>query len=113
MINQLESYIVTQLKHLTPADLKAKMQAGAYVLDIRDANSYNAAHIKGSTHMDSNKLSDFLMLANKDKPVVVCCYSGISSQQLATLLINQGFDDVYNLEGGFTAIRTSQPELCA
>ena len=69
--------------------------------------------IKGSQRIDNTNLSAFLADADKQKPVVVCCYHGISSQQAAGLFINQGFEEVYSLEGGFTALSTSKPELCA
>lgn len=40
-----------------------------------------------------------------DSPLVVVCYHGISSQNAAQYLHEQGFDDVYSLDGGFQAWR--------
>lgn len=104
---------MTQLQILPPANLQAKIEDGAYVLDIRDANSYNANHIKGSQRIDNSNLGAFLADAEKDKPVVVCCYQGMSSLQAAELFINQGFEEVYSLEGGFNGFSIAHPELCA
>ncbi len=104
---------MTQLQILSPAHLQDKMDAGAYILDIRDLNSYNANHIKGSQRIDNSNLATFLADADKDKPVVVCCYQGMSSLQAAEVFINQGFDEVYSLEGGFNGFSLTYPELCA
>jgi len=38
-----------------------------------------------------------------DKPVVVVCYHGMSSQSAASYLNEQGFDDIYSLDGGYSA----------
>ena len=39
----------------------------------------------------------------KDRPLVVYCYHGHSSQMAARFLVDQGFTEVYNLEGGYEA----------
>jgi len=104
---------MTQLQILDPTGLQDKIDAGAYVLDIRDINSYNANHIKGSQRIDNSNLASFLAEANKDKTVIVCCYHGISSMQAAEVFINQGFENVYSLEGGFNTFCTTHPQMCA
>ncbi|MGL5628515.1 MAG: rhodanese-like domain-containing protein, partial [Plesiomonas shigelloides] len=42
-------------------------------------------------------------------PVIVMCYHGNSSQGAAQYLVNQGFDEVYSLNGGFEAWRKVAP----
>lgn len=41
--------------------------------------------------------------AEFDQPVLVMCYHGISSQGAAQYLVNQGFEEVYSVDGGFEA----------
>ena len=36
-----------------------------------------------------------------EQPVLVMCYHGHSSQGAAQYLINQGYDEVYSVDGGF------------
>ncbi|MDP6967737.1 MAG: rhodanese-like domain-containing protein [Gammaproteobacteria bacterium] len=103
---------MTQLQIIDPNDIPDQLDAGAYILDIRDVNSYNASHIKGSQRIDNSTLSTFLATANKDKAVIVCCYMGISSMPAAELFIQQGFDKVYSLQGGFDGFCTTLPQLC-
>ncbi|GIU49715.1 thiosulfate sulfurtransferase GlpE [Shewanella sp. KT0246] len=73
------------------------------IVDIRDAASYAAGHIEGSIHLTNENIAHVMADADMDNPLVVVCYHGISSQGAAGYLIEQGFDDVYSLDGGFTA----------
>jgi thiosulfate sulfurtransferase len=73
------------------------------VVDIRDAASFAAGHIEGSTQLTNENLAQFTSIADMDRPLVVVCYHGMSSQSAANYLNEQGFDDVYSLDGGFSA----------
>ena len=52
-------------------------------------------------------------MMNKDfeQPIIIVCYHGMSSQGAANYLAEQGFDDVYSMDGGFTQWQTELPEL--
>jgi thiosulfate sulfurtransferase len=103
---------VTTFKHLQVNDLPALIESGnAVIADIRDANAFNAGHIKGAQHLTNETISEFIRNSDMDAPVVVCCYHGHSSQQAAQYLISQDFTDVYSLDGGFTAWQLQYPEL--
>ena len=77
------------------------MDEGAVVADIRDPQSFQQGHIQGSVHLSNETLHTFIAEADLDAPLIVCCYHGFSSQSAAQLLIQQGFDQVYSLDGGF------------
>ena len=72
------------------------------ILDHRDPKSYASAHLPDAKPV-SDRLIMHLMRTNKHTPVLVYCYHGNSSRDLATLLVNFGFRDVYSLEGGWQA----------
>ncbi|WP_415902834.1 thiosulfate sulfurtransferase GlpE [Neptuniibacter sp. QD29_5] len=90
----------------------ALIKDGAQVADIRDPNSFAQGHISGSYNLSNENLHDYISAADMDKPLLVCCYHGISSQQAAQFLVEQGFDEVYSINGGFEAWRVEQPDLC-
>lgn len=71
------------------------------ILDIRDAASFQQGHIPNAIHMPSEQLADFASQQDKQQTVVVCCYHGNSSKQVAKILCEQGFANVYSLEGGY------------
>lgn len=75
----------------------------ALVLDVRDADSYRRGHIEGSEHATKDDLSVYLFDTPKEKPVIICCYHGNSSQAYAKLFAELGFSDVSSLDGGYEA----------
>lgn len=80
------------------------------IVDTRDQASFDQSHIKGAIRLSNESLADFLRETDPDDSVVVCCYHGISSQQVAAYLISQDFTDVSSLEGGFTHWQTQYPD---
>ncbi|MDP5029057.1 MAG: thiosulfate sulfurtransferase GlpE [Paraglaciecola sp.] len=98
-----------QFAHISVQDAQQKLSLGlAKVVDIRDENSFAAAHIPQASHLTNGTLQQFVASTDFSTPVIVCCYHGISSQQAAQFLIHQGFEEVYSLDGGFEAWRKSQ-----
>lgn len=79
------------------------------IADIRDEQSFAAGHITNSKHLTNGTLHSFLQQFEFDQPVVVVCYHGNSSQGAAQYLVNQGFEQVYSLDGGFESWRKQQP----
>jgi thiosulfate sulfurtransferase len=71
------------------------------VVDVRDEESYEQAHIPDAIHLTMDALQEFVSSADKAKPTVVYCYHGVTSQSVAQLLVEAGFDCVYSLVGGF------------
>jgi thiosulfate sulfurtransferase len=101
---------MTDFKRISPEQAQAIRSQGGVVVDIRDAQSYAGGHISGSTHLDNHSLVDFIAAADLDHPLIVTCYHGHSSQSAAAYLINQGFSDVYSLDGGFELWRHTYPD---
>ena len=96
---------MSSFKHLSVNELihMSAESNDVQIVDIRDNASFNAAHIEGSINLTNDNLPQFIADADMDKPLVVVCYHGISSQNAANYLLEQGFDDVYSLDGGYSA----------
>ena len=86
---------------------------GAVVADIRDPQSFAQSHITDAIHLTNETLQDFVREADLDTPLIVCCYHGFSSQNAAHFLIQQGFDEVYSLDGGFEMWQATRPDHCS
>jgi len=82
----------------------------ATVVDIRDPESYAAAHIDKARHLDESGLAAFVADADPALPLIVCCYHGHSSQAAGAMLAGRGFAEVYSLDGGFTAWAVRFPD---
>jgi thiosulfate sulfurtransferase len=76
------------------------------LLDCRDAGSYQAGHIDNALHLDNDVVKSLVADGDKDKPVVIYCYHGNSSQQVAGMFAGFGFRQVYSVDGGFESWKT-------
>lgn len=82
----------------------------AQVIDIRDEQSFLVGHIPGATAINQQNLQMYTDSADLNKPLLVCCYHGNSSQPAADFFNNEkGFVDVYSIDGGFEAWKLDFP----
>ena len=75
----------------------------ANVIDIRDPGSYSAGHIPSAVSLNDTNVKEFIESTDKEKPLIVYCYHGISSRGAAEYLSQNGFKEVYSMTGGFEA----------
>lgn len=73
------------------------------VLDVREPFEYDIARIDGSTLVPLGELPDRVGELPRDRQIVVMCKTGVRSAEAITFLQQEGFRDVYNLDGGITA----------
>ncbi|ALU44269.1 thiosulfate sulfurtransferase GlpE [Pseudoalteromonas rubra] len=101
-------------KHISVAQTKEMLAHSELVIaDIRDANSFAQGHIPGAEHLSNDNLGHFLQEKEFEHPIIVVCYHGISSQGAANYLVEQGFEEVYSMDGGFTQWAQELPDSVA
>jgi rhodanese-related sulfurtransferase len=85
----------------------------ALILDVREDNEYREGHIVNSLHIPVGYLSDRMkeLEKYKDRPIIVGCRSGQRSSQACATLKKQGFEAVYNLNGGIMAWKNDKLPL--
>ena len=88
---------------ISPAEAYAKLQQGAFFLDVRSQDEWNQFHIKGSTLIPLNELQGRLNEVPKDKDIVVVCLSGHRSLSGTAILQQAGYQHVSCLKGGLQA----------
>jgi len=96
---------VVASRQVAPADVAARMGAGATVVDVRSAAEWRTGHVVGSLHIPLGRLVAQLTDKPRSQSVVLLCESGSRSAIGASLLTAAGFTDVTNLTGGITAWR--------
>ena len=75
-------------------------------LDVRTAEEYMEGNIENSINIDFYKSMDFMKFLdklNKDENYFVYCRSGKRSDASCQIMKQFGFNNVFNLEGGFLA----------
>ena len=66
---------------------------GAVIIDVRTVGEFQSGHIKGSKNIPlDNIFSKVNEIKRLEKPVIVCCRSGMRSAQAASILKNRGID---------------------
>ena len=87
-------------------EAKALIGKGSVTIaDVRDADTYLAGNIENAINIQQDSMYEFLAAADRDQPLLVYCYHGNSSQGAADYFFNQGFEDVYSMDGGYEAWR--------
>lgn len=94
-------------KHISVAEVNTLLvdDRTTRIVDVRDPQSFMSAHIEGALHLTDSSLGRFMQETDFETPVVVVCYHGRSSQGAAQYLVEQGFETVYSMDGGFEAWR--------
>ncbi len=94
------------LKDVNPKEFKQIIDTeDVIILDVRTPQEVAKGNIKGSSminYFDENFL-DKLSLVNKSKTICIYCKSGGRSSKAAKILQENGFNKIYQLEGGLMA----------
>jgi rhodanese-related sulfurtransferase len=83
--------------------LHAAMEDGATLIDVREPHEHDAGHVEGALLMPLARTERMAGDLPKDEPVYVICRSGNRSLQASRALVEAGFEDVRNVEGGMIA----------
>lgn len=77
----------------------------AHILDVREADEFAAGHLPEAKNIPTSKLADRIgeLEKFKDKPIIVCCASGMRSNKACAELQKYGFEKLHNLAGGVDA----------
>ncbi len=87
---------------ILPEQIPAEDWKNIHVVDTRDAEQYQKAHIPGAVNIDWRKV---LGQSNKlpgNKMILLYCNAGTLSSQAAIALRVAGMENVRILQGGFT-----------
>ena len=79
------------------------------ILDVRTAGEYAEGFIPGAKHLDHREVNARLheISEHKQRPVVVYCLSGIRAAMVESILMENGFDRVFHLQGDWSAWKES------
>jgi rhodanese-related sulfurtransferase len=75
---------------------------GYALVNVLDPEQFRDQHIPHSINIPSDRLDEFERRFEKDKKIVVYCASAEcpASEEVANALVERGFEQVYDFEGG-------------
>lgn len=88
--------------NISPEEFKIKLkQDGGTIIDVRTRGEYNEGHLKGALQSDvmNGEFRKQINSLDKNKTYYLYCRSGNRSLQAARMMIQNGFENVYNAGG--------------
>ena len=93
---------------LTAGELDAFAESvgdrGLVAVDLRDPFSFKRGNIRGSHNVAPSQLLTRIREVPKDIPIIVISDDGKKGHQALRELVQDGFEQVYNIVGGYTSI---------
>lgn len=103
--------------HLSPEELRSwyENEKDFVVVDMRNSYEYESGHFKNSIDpgMDASRelptLIEKIKKETKDKTVLTVCTGGVRCEKMSEYLVQSGFKDVYQLDGGIHSYMEKYP----
>ncbi|MFD1096654.1 rhodanese-like domain-containing protein [Salegentibacter chungangensis] len=94
------------MKELNQEEWRAQLEKddNAVILDVRTEEEVDEGYIPNAKNIDIYKAQEFMEEIEKlpkDKSYYIYCRSGKRSAQACMMMDQMGFDETYNLAGGF------------
>ncbi|MCP4435930.1 MAG: molybdopterin-synthase adenylyltransferase MoeB [Actinomycetia bacterium] len=93
----------SEIREVEPVEAEGLVDAGAILLDVREADEFEQGAVPGSVFLPRGHLESQVegKLSDKSTQVVVMCAGGVRSAFAARTLAELGYDDVVSMIGGF------------
>ncbi|WP_411679992.1 FAD-dependent oxidoreductase [Clostridium thailandense] len=102
-------YVATNLlngefKQVREKDIRDLVSKGACIIDVREKSEYELSHIIGAKNIPLSQIRQRINEIPKDEPVYLHCRSAQRSYNALMALKHLGYENVYNVSGGFMGI---------
>jgi len=91
--------------HVKQLDEMIDNKEDFFLLDVRELPEYKNGTIEGATRYSVDELREFLEEIPEGKKIVVFCEVGLRGYIASRILMQNGFEEVYNLIGGMRTYR--------
>ena len=105
----------SELEGISPIRAKLMVQNGALMVDVRkkDEVAKLAYDVENIINIPLNELEANLDKIPKDKQLVMVCRSGNRSRKAANILMENGYTNLVNMDGGMLAWQEKNLEVIA
>ncbi len=83
--------------------LRLTADPSPFLLDVREPWEYREGHVPGAQLIPLAELEQRVNEVPRDRPILAICHSGQRSLAAAGYLLNLGYSDVSNVDGGTAA----------
>ena len=96
-----ENIITGRLKNINWKEVSQLHAPNICLLDVRTPEEHALGHIEGSLNIEVDKIRERMDEIPRDKKIIIYCGVGIRGYFACRILMQNGFEEVYNLSGGY------------
>lgn len=85
-------------------EMKSAMKSGTEVLDVRKPGEWSVSHVRNAQFLPLGDMPANLKSLNKNTPYIVHCGGGYRSMTAISIMKREGFRQLTNVYGGFSAM---------
>jgi rhodanese-related sulfurtransferase len=87
---------------ISPTELNERLKNGEKVnlIDVREVWEYELAHLESAKLLPLSRFNEWIGELKPEEETVVMCHHGIRSANVCLFLLRNGFEKVFNLDGG-------------
>jgi NADPH-dependent 2,4-dienoyl-CoA reductase/sulfur reductase-like enzyme/rhodanese-related sulfurtransferase len=84
-------------------DEVSRLQEDSLLLDVRTTDEFEAGHIKSAINIPVDEIRQRMHELPRDRKIYIYCQAGLRGYLAHRILRQNGFNDVYNLSGGYVS----------
>ncbi|MGQ8336816.1 CoA-disulfide reductase [Sunxiuqinia sp. A32] len=96
-----ENILTGRMKNINWMDVSKLHAPQICLLDVRTPAEHALGHIEGSMNIEVDKIRERLDEIPRNKKIIIYCGVGIRGYFASRILMQNGFEEVYNLSGGY------------
>ena len=101
MVGFVAENIIQQRLRVVPWNTVSQISNQDILIDVRTLEEYNVGHIPQAINLPIDELRNRLNEVNKNKTIYIYCQIGLRGYLAQRILVQNGFEKVYNLSGGY------------
>lgn len=89
-------------KSILPSQVAERLKNGDSFrfIDVREPIEFQIARVEGAELFPMSRFNEWIDKLNPEEEIIVMCHHGVRSANVCMFLVQNGFENVYNLEGG-------------
>ena len=87
---------------ISPKEFAEKLKTGEKLrfIDVREPQEFAIARVEKAELLPLSRFNEWIDTLKPEEEIVVMCHHGIRSANVCMFLVRNGFEKVFNLEGG-------------
>jgi len=87
---------------ISPKQLAERLNAGEKLrfIDVREPQEFEIARLENAELLPLSRFNEWIDTLDAAEEIVVMCHHGIRSANVCMFLVRNGFEKVFNLDGG-------------